>query len=77
MPEEQRTFIAVKPDGVKRGLVGEIIKRYATRLEYAVTSWDMDYFDVDENNVFKPNAMQKRALKENMMCNLDMLMNSI
>lgn len=25
---EQRTFIAVKPDGVKRGLVGEIIKRF-------------------------------------------------
>ena len=42
----------------------DIIKKYALRLEYAVTSWDMDYFDVDENNVFKPNAMQKRALKE-------------
>ena len=31
MPEEQRTFIAVKPDGVKRGLVGEIIKRFETK----------------------------------------------
>lgn len=28
MREEQRTFIAVKPDGVKRGLVGEIMSRF-------------------------------------------------
>ena len=28
MQAEQRTFIAVKPDGVKRGLVGEIIGRF-------------------------------------------------
>lgn len=28
MQQEQRTFIAVKPDGVKRGLVGEIISRF-------------------------------------------------
>ncbi|XP_056628017.1 NME/NM23 nucleoside diphosphate kinase 2a [Triplophysa dalaica] len=25
---EERTFIAIKPDGVERGLVGEIIKRF-------------------------------------------------
>ncbi|CAL9707778.1 unnamed protein product [Knipowitschia caucasica] len=25
---EERTFIAVKPDGVQRGLIGEIIKRF-------------------------------------------------
>ena len=25
----ERTFIAVKPDGVQRGLVGEIIRRYS------------------------------------------------
>lgn len=28
MQLEERTFIAVKPDGVKRGLVGEIISRF-------------------------------------------------
>lgn len=28
MQKEQRTFIAVKPDGVIRGLVGDIIKRF-------------------------------------------------
>nr|XP_003217334.3 PREDICTED: nucleoside diphosphate kinase isoform X1 [Anolis carolinensis] len=27
-PNTERTFIAVKPDGVQRGLVGEIIKRF-------------------------------------------------
>ena len=31
MLKEERTFIAVKPDGVKRGLVGEIIKRFETK----------------------------------------------
>ncbi len=29
--ERERTFIAVKPDGVQRGLVGEIIKRFEQR----------------------------------------------
>ncbi|VFV41637.1 nucleoside diphosphate kinase b [Lynx pardinus] len=28
MAHQERTFIAVKPDGVQRGLVGEIIKRF-------------------------------------------------
>lgn len=28
MQAEQKTFIAIKPDGVKRGLVGEIISRF-------------------------------------------------
>lgn len=27
----QRTFLAVKPDGVQRGLCGEIIKRFEQR----------------------------------------------
>jgi len=29
--KNERTFIAVKPDGVQRGLVGEIIKRFETK----------------------------------------------
>lgn len=28
---DERTFIAIKPDGVQRGLVGEIIKRFETK----------------------------------------------
>ena len=31
MHTEERTFIAVKPDGVQRGLIGEIIKRFETK----------------------------------------------
>ncbi len=27
----ERTFIAIKPDGVKRGLIGEVIKRFETK----------------------------------------------
>jgi nucleoside-diphosphate kinase len=30
-PKEERTFVMVKPDGVKKGLVGEIIKRFEQR----------------------------------------------
>ena len=28
MHEEERTFVAIKPDGVKRGFIGEIISRF-------------------------------------------------
>ncbi|MBE7712283.1 MAG: nucleoside-diphosphate kinase [Cyanobacteria bacterium SIG26] len=31
MHTEERTFIAVKPDAVQRGLIGEIIKRFETK----------------------------------------------
>jgi len=31
MHTEERTFIAVKPDGVQRGLVGEVIKRFESK----------------------------------------------
>src|SRR3989338_274455 len=27
-PKKERTFVIIKPDGVQRGLIGEIIKRY-------------------------------------------------
>src|SRR4029077_20841090 len=30
-PKEERTYVMVKPDGVKKGLVGEIIKRFEQR----------------------------------------------
>lgn len=28
MANTERTFIAIKPDGVQRGLVGDIVKRF-------------------------------------------------
>ena len=27
-PSDERTLVIIKPDGVQRGLIGEIIKRY-------------------------------------------------
>ena len=27
----ERTFVAIKPDGVQRGLIGEIVKRFENR----------------------------------------------
>ena len=30
-PKEERTFVMIKPDGVKKGLIGEIIKRFEQR----------------------------------------------
>lgn len=40
----------------------ELINKYATRLNYAIERWDMDY-DLSTSKV-KPNYMQKKALKE-------------
>lgn len=31
MAEVQRTFVAIKPDGVQRGLIGEVINRFERR----------------------------------------------
>lgn len=31
MHTEERTFVAVKPDGVRRGLVGEVLKRFEAK----------------------------------------------
>ncbi len=31
MPARERTYIMIKPDGVQRGLVGEIIKRFEAK----------------------------------------------
>ncbi|OGG67684.1 nucleoside-diphosphate kinase [Candidatus Kaiserbacteria bacterium RIFCSPLOWO2_02_FULL_56_11] len=30
-PKEERSFVLIKPDGVKKGLIGEIIKRFEQR----------------------------------------------
>ena len=30
-PQEEKTFVLIKPDGVKRGLVGEIVSRIEQR----------------------------------------------
>ncbi len=30
-PKEEKTFVLIKPDGVRKGLVGEIVKRFEQR----------------------------------------------
>jgi len=40
-PREERTFLMVKPDGVKRGLTGEIIKRIEQR-NLKIVALEMD-----------------------------------
>ncbi len=39
-PKEERTFVMVKPDGVRKGLVGEIIKRFEQR-DLKIVALDM------------------------------------
>jgi len=31
LPKEEKTFVMVKPDGVRKGLIGEVIKRFEQR----------------------------------------------
>ncbi len=45
MPERQRTFIMVKPDGVRRRLVGEVVSRIE-RKGYEIR--EMRLFTIDE-----------------------------
>ena len=44
MPDTQRTFVMVKPDGVNRGLVGEVIRRIEDK-GYALAA--MRLFTID------------------------------
>ena len=30
-PKEEKTFVMIKPDGVRKGLIGEVIKRFEQR----------------------------------------------
>ncbi len=41
----------------------DLIKKYQMQLDYAITKWDMDYYDPISLKI-KPNAMQRKALKE-------------
>ena len=45
MPDNQRTFIMVKPDGVRRRLIGEVISRVEAK-GYAIR--EMKLFTIDE-----------------------------
>ncbi len=52
----ERTFIAIKPDGVQRGLIGEIIKRFEQKgfrlvaLKFLQVRWPLIYDLCDAEN---------------------------
>ena len=46
MAEQDRTFVMVKPDGVRRGLVGEVIRRIEAK-GYSLA--DMKFFTIDRS----------------------------
>ena len=48
--KEERTFVIIKPDGVQRSLIGEIIKRFErTGLKIAA----MKFFIADEDRLWE------------------------
>ena len=53
MPDSQRTFIMVKPDGVRRRLVGEVVKRIESK-GYEIR--EMKLFTIDESLAHKHYA---------------------
>ena len=46
MPDTQSTFVMIKPDGVKRGLIGEVIRRIESK-GYTIEA--MKLFTIDED----------------------------
>jgi nucleoside-diphosphate kinase len=62
----ERTFLAIKPDGVQRGLVGEIIRRFETKgftlvgLKFMKVSKELaeKHYDVHRERPFFPGLVE-------------------
>jgi nucleoside-diphosphate kinase len=62
----ERTFLAIKPDGVQRGLVGEIIRRFETKgftlvgLKFQKVSRELaeQHYDVHRERPFFPGLVE-------------------
>jgi nucleoside-diphosphate kinase len=62
----ERTFLAIKPDGVQRGLVGEIIRRFETKgftlvgLKFIKVSKELaeQHYDVHRERPFFPGLVE-------------------
>jgi nucleoside-diphosphate kinase len=62
----ERTFLAIKPDGVQRSLVGEIIRRYETKgftlvgLKFVKVSKELaeQHYDVHRERPFFPGLVE-------------------
>jgi len=52
----ERTYIMIKPDGVQRGLVGEIIKRFEQRgyhlAALKMTHVSTSFIEINNNQIF-------------------------
>ncbi|HYF12728.1 MAG TPA: nucleoside-diphosphate kinase [Candidatus Paceibacterota bacterium] len=60
-PKEEITFVMIKPDGVRKGLVGEIIKRFEQRdLKVVALEMFMPTFKMMDNHYPKDNAWLTR-----------------
>ena len=57
MGNDERTFIMIKPDGVQRGLMGDIIKRFEQKgfklvaMKFMQVSAQTSYFDLTTNQL--------------------------
>lgn len=62
----ERTFLAIKPDGVQRGLIGEIIRRFETKgftlvgLKFMTVSKELaeQHYGVHKERPFFPGLVQ-------------------
>ncbi len=55
LPKEEKTFVMVKPDGVRKGLIGEIIKRFEQR-DLKIIALEMFQPTKDEMNDHYPKT---------------------
>ena len=53
-PKEERTYVMVKPDGVKKGLIGEIIKRFEQR-DLKIVALEMFQPTMEQIDAHYPN----------------------
>lgn len=71
-PKNERTLVIIKPDGIQRGLIGEIIKRYENSglklvgIKMFVPSQDMieKHYTLDPEWKFKTGEKNLQAYKE-------------
>ena len=75
MRPEERTFVAIKPDGVKRGLIGRILSRFeeiarfcANKSIEAMLNLESVIFSIVALKELKKDLMLSRVSCENRTC---------
>ncbi len=71
-PKEEKTVVLIKPDGVKRGLIGEVIKRFETRglkiialqMVWATKEQINDHYPKDEKWIRRLGEKTKATYKK-------------